>query len=500
MSFTVCTFEFVHSKKFMSSDHPEPFKSTFSLPLGREAEEWAPIEAFLHVIYRTSNLTLRSLWSVSSPSGSAKFEKRVKDLTAVVPTVIAAQDIGAKLTLSAVCDRGFPDSASGIRIQVGNQSLPSRFLDAGVDGTRKQGRGRRVFECLIAKVGVGKSYVLDPPHSSDDNLIEDLAPEYDSVLIRPSAEDISMHALTVTSSIPGNLVRGFLPPHTFCQTYIVREGAQVLPLFVCRFEVDTDKEEPLSLSPCQNCDVNPATIWCAADSAALCPECDELHHALNALTQRHIRVPVNERPRPAGPCGIRSEKQAELWSEAMAIAVSKETQKEQYPTTKFEDIREAYKTSVRVARRENEDVETMKHSLLGRIKAEDEAISSVERMLDSCEETAYRKIGDALQRALRLTEQRTAGLLEKETKLLEQIQFIQWSETLLTPLAHLLPPTEWMELYLKVYRMVRLQVLSSKTGEPDTDEDSVSKAEIKLDGHILTKDLLKVKNLNKLVL
>ena len=486
------------SKNFTRMEQPEPFKSTFSLPLGREAEEWAPIEAFLQMVYRTSNLSLRSLWSVSNPSGAVKFEKRTRDLAAVVPTVIAAQDIGAKLTLSAVCDRGFPESATGIRVQVGNQSLPSRFLDAGLDGTRKQGRGRRVFECLIAKVGVGKSFVMDAPSSSDENPLEDLAPEFDSVLIRPSAEDVSMHALTVTSSVPGNLVKGFLPPHTFCQTYLVREGAQVLPTFVCRFEVDTDKEEPLALSPCQNCEVNPATIWCAADSAALCPECDELHHAMNALTQRHIRVPINERSRPAGPCSVRSERQAELWSESMGIAVSRETQKEQFPTTVFEDIREAYKTSVRVARRENEEVESLKQILISRIKAGDESIHSIERMLNSCEETAYRKIGDALQRILSLTEQRTSALLEREGKLLEQVQFIQWSETLLAPLAPLLPPKEWLQLYLGHYRLVRAQALMQDLhGNEDLPEQE---DEIRLEGHISAKDLLvKAKSFNKLI-
>ena len=470
-------------------------QSQFSLPLGRESEEWAPLEALLQAVYRTANLSLRSLWSVSSPANLARFEKRTKNLNAIVPTVIAAQDLGDKLTLSSVCERGFPESSSvkeGIRIQIGNQSLPSRFLDAGLDGTRKQGRGRRVFECLLAKVGIGKSFVC----SDQPDLLEDLDEEYDSVLIRPSAEEGSAHAVTVTSS--GNLMKNFLPPHTFSQNYIVRESAQILPMFVCRFEVDTDKDEPLSLSACQNCELNPATIWCAADAAALCPECDEAHHSMNELTQRHVRVAVNERPRAAGACSVRGDKEAEFWSEAMGLAVCRETLNERFPNTAMSDIREAYKGSIRAARRQHEDLELVKQNLLSQIQAQQEAVLAVERMLDSCEETAYRKIADALQRTLHLTEERTAGLLEKETRLVEKIHFIQWTETLLIPLAHVLPPTDWLKLYLKHYRMVRASTLLA--GPDDCQQAETYNAEIKLEGRIAARDLLQERSFKKLII
>ena len=470
----------------MASADSEEFQCSTSLPVGRDSDEWGAAEAFLQVVYRTANLSIRSLWSVVNPSNLAKFERRTKGLKGVAPTILTAEDLGEKITFAEVCDRGFPDSKSGLRVHVGNISLPSGFLDAGLDGTRKQGRGRRVYECLIAKAAVGRTYLMNDAGLQDEHLIHDLGKEFDSVLFRPSEADTEKQALKVTSATPTIVTKGFLPPHTFSQTYVLRDSSQVLPLFVCRFEVDSDKDEPLALSPCQSCDLNPATIWCAADSAALCPECDEAHHAVNHLTQRHIRVPINERPREPGPCSMRSDKLAELWNEAMGLAVSSETQKEHFPTTVFEDIKDAYKTSVRVARREDEDLEDLKSNILSLIKAQDEAILSLERMFQDAEESCYRKVGDVLKKTLMMTEKRSSLFLQEEKDLKVKLEFINWAEELLQPFAHLVPPAEWLDLWLTHYRLTREFLLSN---DPSNNPSQASlDGEIKLKGQLQIKD------------
>ena len=173
----------------------------------------------------------------------------------------------------------------------------------------------------------------------------------------------------------------------------------------------------------------------------------------------------------------------------MGLAVCKETQKEHYPTTVFEDLRDAYKSSVRVARRQDGDFERVKEALLARIKAQDEAIASLERMFDDCEETSYRKISDGLQRALALTEKKTTSLISAEKELQTRIQFLQWADQLLTPFSHMLPPAEWLELWLEHYRLVRQYILT------DPQNVSMSKDvnptdEIKLSGYIQVRDTL----------
>ena len=468
----------------------ETFSSNTSLPITRDSDEWGVAECMLQVIYRTSNVSLRSLWSISNPALLARFERKGRDTFGMFPTVISAEDIPRNVTLGTVCDKGYPELPEGVRVKIGNVPLPSGYLNAGVDGTRKQGRGRRMFEALLCRVMIGRSYVMDELETRSDPTtgrrsgIEELSPDYDSILIRPGPTDGDMHALTVSASTPSSLTKGFLPPHTFCQSYILRSGEQILPMFVCRFEVDTDKDEPLALIPCQNCDTNPATIWCAADSAALCPDCDEAHHSVNRLTQRHIRVPINERPREPGPCMVKVDLPAELWSDTMGLAVSKDAQKEHFPKTEFEDIRESYKSSIRVARREDPDFERIKENLLSRIKAEDETIELVQRMFKDAEEMSYRKIADALQKALALTEAKIGKLIEDEKSLQEKIQFLQWSEELLQPYAHILPPPEWLELWLTHYRMVRKFILPEDTN----DSGNRKHEEIKLAGHLVVKE------------
>jgi hypothetical protein len=264
-------------------------------------------------------------------------------------------------------------------------------------------------------------------------------------------------------------------------------------LFVCRFEIDTDKDEPLSLAPCQSCEENAATVWCAADAAALCPECDETHHAVNHLTQRHIRVPINERPRPPGQCSVRPDKQAELWNEALGLAVSSDAQKEHFLTTVFEDIKDAYKSSVRVARREDEELEAFKAALITRIKAQDEAMASLDRMVKDAEENCYRRVGDILKKTLALTEQRTGALITEEKKLQTKIEFAHWAEDLLRPYAHLVPPAEWLSIWLTHYQLTRKQLLGSEfSADLGKSERELIETEIRLKGQLQVKDIEKV--------
>ena len=123
----------------------ETFSSSTSLPITRDSDEWGAAESFLQLVYRTSNISLRSLWSVSNPMLLARFERRSREAFGIFPTVIAAEDVPTNLTLGTVCDKGFPDTPEGVRVKLGNVPLPSGYLNAGVDGTRKQGRGRRMF-------------------------------------------------------------------------------------------------------------------------------------------------------------------------------------------------------------------------------------------------------------------------------------------------------------------------------------------------------------------
>ena len=73
--------------------------------------------------------------------------------------------------------------------------------------------------------------------------------------------------------------------------YRVQKGSQVLPSLVLEFCFQSlliEVTQPM----CEICDLLPATLFCPADRAHLCDECDELHHSSTGLLARHKRLPV----------------------------------------------------------------------------------------------------------------------------------------------------------------------------------------------------------------
>ncbi|PHJ16945.1 b-box zinc finger domain-containing protein [Cystoisospora suis] len=73
--------------------------------------------------------------------------------------------------------------------------------------------------------------------------------------------------------------------------YRVRRADQVLPSVVLEFEM-----KPLRIHVpqpvCELCEALPATLFCPADRAHLCDECDERVHSSTRMLARHNRVPA----------------------------------------------------------------------------------------------------------------------------------------------------------------------------------------------------------------
>jgi len=59
----------------------------------------------------------------------------------------------------------------------------------------------------------------------------------------------------------------------------------------------------------------------------------------------------------------------------------------------------------------------------------------------------------------------------------------------LTPFSHMLPPADWLELWLEHYRLVREYILTDTQNPPETSEADPT-AEIKLSGYIQVRDTL----------
>ncbi|OEH76035.1 b-box zinc finger domain-containing protein [Cyclospora cayetanensis] len=83
--------------------------------------------------------------------------------------------------------------------------------------------------------------------------------------------------------------------------YRVRKSTQVLPSLVLEFAFQSLLIE-VSQPMCEVCTFLPATLFCPADRAHLCDECDQLHHSASRLLARHKRLPVTHSPFQFGQC------------------------------------------------------------------------------------------------------------------------------------------------------------------------------------------------------
>lgn len=225
-----------------------------------------------------------------------------------------------------VCSRGFKIPTKGLRVSLGNLGIPGispsdETRESATISNARVAAGRRLFEFILCKSGVGRSVVLN----NEEELLSErfeLPVGYDSVFLKSTSDRNEISHSTAPPS--GTLLNKNAPPglaaslaiahddshgdaslipaRSFRHDYVIFDTSQVLPMFSVQFIFDPTLPEHLLAHLCDSCNKEAATLWCAADSAALCPDCDEYLHSRNKLTRRHVRVSINEREAPPPPC------------------------------------------------------------------------------------------------------------------------------------------------------------------------------------------------------
>ncbi|CDJ41337.1 Zinc finger and GTP binding domains, related [Eimeria tenella] len=322
----------------------------------KDSDEWSFIEYMLQLTTRTSRVKLLQVWHVASPHVMNLFERRTAKRL-VVYSFVDASLLDEENTIQDVARRGFKIGPRGMKFVLGNFSLQgipllrgdsakatdpftltSPELKGSVEEQQRHDRSdfmeaaksqllsgeRRVFEFFLCKVGVGHSVVMsDEKEASGERTT--LPPEYDSAYLQ-NGDAAPTETLTVFfDDVDQNLTRGssrnrkteatrqlnkpitkatagVLPRHTFRQEYVVYDSSQVVPNYLVLFEVNPMEPELFAVPLCDTCQEFPASVWCPADMAKLCDACDERLHSHNKLVSRHIRVPLNEMPKPSGRC------------------------------------------------------------------------------------------------------------------------------------------------------------------------------------------------------
>jgi B-box zinc finger len=418
------------------------FLATTCTAVSRASDDWDRVEWLLHATFRTSTISLRSVWTVSHPGLLNQFRRR-SDLLASNLSVVIADELN--IPIRQICERGF---THGPMVKVGNQILPGAYVDTKIAHypVRRRGAGRRLFEAIVLEVAPGLAQLVDSAKVAN---VHDMGPDYDSFLIKEINEPEQ-------ATIIDNQIR-FLPPNAFTHTYLLREATQALPLFVCRFEVDNESDEDVALPVCNSCEQAAATVWCPADEAALCGSCDAREHAPeNKIMSKHVRIPINDRYPPEAKCQIVPSEPAMWWDPEMHLAVSEKAVKEHLtPSDRLKKFQEAYKSSVKIARREDPVTAKTKGDLLALLTSHEDAINATEREIRNALDYAYAGVQSALQRVSSLSEQKSKSILDSQRSLSKRLEFVQWAQTLLTPYSDSLTPTEWLHLWMNHRRLVQ---------------------------------------------
>ena len=156
------------------------------------------------------------------------------------------------------------ESEPGLRVYHG--ALPKPSKTSSRDASQPIKHSRRI---VLAKVVIGHALATQ----NDKTAAVDVMPEgYDSFYLMENSN-----------------------PDAYNHQYFVKSGAQILPQYILQFEFDAEKEKrSRDKARCDNCEVSVATVFCQADAANLCRNCDEKLHTANKLASRHIRTPIGK--------------------------------------------------------------------------------------------------------------------------------------------------------------------------------------------------------------
>ncbi|KAK2198241.1 B-box-type zinc finger [Babesia duncani] len=307
----------------------------------QNSDEWDLIEFALRLRTRSSRVNLLQAWNITNPESLAVFNTRAKN-GLILDTFINAETLDGNNSIQDVCTRGFDIGSCGFKVNVGNirfvnymrlmSSLkgfpllnkkapekPCGMLD--VDGKVMAPKNsaiscgtdpqlfigeKHIYEYFVCDVAIGKSIVVANELEAQ-RLLPGMPVEYDSFYIQGNSQVYDSNATLSAQSKsmdPSDncysdsqvieYFKGVLPQDTFNLEYIILDTSQILPRYLIQFECDLAATELYALPLCDNCQDEPAIIFCPSDEAKVCPKCDVRLHSENKVVSRHIRVPLDK--------------------------------------------------------------------------------------------------------------------------------------------------------------------------------------------------------------
>lgn len=426
----------------------------FAVPVARRNPEWGWLEYVLRVACQSHRIRLRAGWSVANSRLAQECEQRCRNLLQLYSWV-PVSDLPGNTTVQDICKRGFHIAGGGMSFHIGNVRLP-QMQTSGPNQVAPRGhnvkgrgqslpQGRRLYEFLFCRIGVGRSFLIEDPRQADSL---EIPPEYDSFFVRHDATDDSAGE----GEIPG-----VLPRHVLHHEYIVRDPTQAMPLYLVHFEFDPDADEKLALPICDNCGANPALLYCEADAANLCESCDAKIHSANSISQRHIRVPINEVPgAPPGMCPDHPDTEVDEFCKECRIPICPHCRTlgshSMGDAAKHRCMKliDAYRTELKRNRVGNPPTLGSRLEVDRRLSELDRKLAAVQQSGQIVEDQVYEHIQNAVQHGQDLAEEQVNLLLADELEAKRQLEQANWLEHFLDEGVKALPPADFLVSWLQV--------------------------------------------------
>ena len=326
--------------------------------LTNDSPSFGFLEYFLRLSLHSSTVRIINAWEVSNPQLILQFEKRAKDIL-ILDSWLDVASLPNGNSEEEVVRRGFQlgASSSGIKLCVGRVNLKQNE-----DGVIRK-------RMLLCKAAVGRSYNTTEDFAKTANIPEG----YDSFVVDCHLiEQQQPHTETETETLTDQL------------EYIVKDGKQILPTYVVVFEYDAEQERrSRQKSQCDNCESAPAIVFCQADSANLCQNCDQALHN-SKLTARHTRTPLEAGPQTFSTCRTHTDKIVEFFCPTCSLPVCVHCKMVGHHSTgdtarhKLITVSEAFKGVSEAAKATDPLLEARKRRIMTQIAAVQERTGAVE--------------------------------------------------------------------------------------------------------------------------
>ena len=247
--------------------------------LSIDSPEFAQIEFNLRLHLKSSTAQVLRIQEISNPHVRIQFDKKTKQMLKL-DSWLDVDEMKEPNTENSVSAKGFKlgVSKSNTKFSVGRISVKEK-------ATKK---------FMFCKIAVGHSCCATEEYASIGTIPEG----YDSFLIDNQGKAMQKDISNVKNSI---------------FEYIIKDSNQVLPMYIATFSFDPEEEARAHRKlVCDNCEKEPASIFCQADNANLCVECDKTIHA-SKLAKRHNRMALDKGTQSFSHCRIHQDKIVEFF-------------------------------------------------------------------------------------------------------------------------------------------------------------------------------------------